>query len=166
MTIILFIILWLATVAAMEAFAWWAHKYIMHGWGWGWHESHHRPRTGRFEKNDLYAVTFAIPAILLIAMGVHWWWPLLPIGIGITTYGIIYSLFHDGLVHHRYPLPIKAERGYLLHLLQAHHLHHAVHAREGCVSFGFLYAPPIDKIRQELKVEQKKSRSNNQPANV
>ncbi|MGD1935090.1 MAG: hypothetical protein ACFB0Z_11410 [Candidatus Phaeomarinobacter sp.] len=43
----------LGTVAAMELFAWWAHKNIMHGWGWAWHESHHRPRDGRFEKNDL-----------------------------------------------------------------------------------------------------------------
>ena len=30
------------TVAFMEAFAWWVHKYIMHGeMGWGWHKSHH-----------------------------------------------------------------------------------------------------------------------------
>ena len=21
----------------MEVFAWYAHKYIMHGWGWRWH---------------------------------------------------------------------------------------------------------------------------------
>ncbi len=35
----------LLTVAAMELVAALAHKYIMHGWGWGWHESHHEPRT-------------------------------------------------------------------------------------------------------------------------
>ena len=25
------------SIAGMELFAWWAHKYVMHGWGWGWH---------------------------------------------------------------------------------------------------------------------------------
>ena len=49
----------LLTLAGMEVFAWFAHKYVMHGWGWGWHKSHHEPRAGWFEKNDLYAVVFA-----------------------------------------------------------------------------------------------------------
>ncbi len=47
-------LVFLATLAGMEVFAWWAHKYVMHGWGWGWHKSHHEPRSGWFEKNDLY----------------------------------------------------------------------------------------------------------------
>ena len=41
----------------------------MHGFGWGWHRSHHEPRTGWFEKNDLYAVVFAGVAIALIYAG-------------------------------------------------------------------------------------------------
>ena len=27
------------TLAAMEGVAYLAHKYLMHGWGWGWHLS-------------------------------------------------------------------------------------------------------------------------------
>ena len=54
----------LLTVAAMELVAALAHKYIMHGWGWGWHESHHEPRTSWFEVNDLYAVVFAVLAVM------------------------------------------------------------------------------------------------------
>ena len=57
----------LVTVAGMELFAWAAHRWVMHGWGWGWHRSHHEPRGGWFEKNDLYAVVFAGVAIGLIA---------------------------------------------------------------------------------------------------
>jgi len=31
-----------ASIAGMEIFAWFIHKYVMHSrWGWGWHESHH-----------------------------------------------------------------------------------------------------------------------------
>ena len=36
--------------------------------GLGWHKSHHEPRNGWFEKNDLYAVVFAGVAILLIVL--------------------------------------------------------------------------------------------------
>ena len=62
----------LGAVAGMEAAAWWIHKHVMHGWGWGWHRSHHAPRTGWFERNDLYAVVFASVAIALIAAGSRW----------------------------------------------------------------------------------------------
>jgi len=30
-------------------------------------------------------------------------------------------------------------------------MHHAVHTREGCVSFGFLYAPPLNKLKAEFR---------------
>ncbi len=96
-------LVFLATLAGMEVFAWWAHKYVMHGWGWGWHKSHHEPRNGWFEKNDLYAVVFAGVAILLIALGTAGYHPLEWIGAGMTAYGFLYFVAHDGLVHHRWP---------------------------------------------------------------
>ncbi|MFD2190961.1 sterol desaturase family protein [Pistricoccus aurantiacus] len=141
----------LATVAGMEAFAWYAHKYIMHGWGWGWHRSHHEPRHGWFEKNDLYAMVFAGIAILLIALGTAGWYPLQWIGAGMTLYGALYFLAHDGLVHQRWPFRYVPRRGYLKRLYQAHRMHHAVKGREGCVSFGFLIAPPIDTLKRQLR---------------
>ena len=49
----------LATVVAMEWVAWASHKYIMHGFGWGWHRDHHEPHDNLLEKNDLYAVVGA-----------------------------------------------------------------------------------------------------------
>jgi len=47
------ILVFLSTLIAMEVFAALVHRHVMHGWGWGWHRSHHEPRTGRFERNDL-----------------------------------------------------------------------------------------------------------------
>lgn len=141
----------LATVAGMEAFAWYAHKYIMHGWGWGWHRSHHEPRRGWFEKNDLYAVVFAGIAILLIALGTAGGYPLQWIGAGMTLYGALYFLAHDGLVHQRWPFRHVPRKGYLKRLYQAHRMHHAVTGREGCVSFGFLVAPPISTLKRQLR---------------
>lgn len=145
------LLVFLATVAGMEAFAWWAHKYVMHGWGWGWHKSHHEPRTGWFEKNDLYAVVFAGVAIVLIALGNAGYSPLEWIGAGMTAYGMLYFLAHDGLVHRRWPFHYVPRSGYLKRLYQAHLMHHAVQGREGCVSFGFLIAPPIPTLRRQLR---------------
>ena len=139
------------TLAAMEAVAWLAHKYIMHGFGWGWHRSHHEPRQGWFEKNDLFAVVFACMAIILIALGNAGWDPLQWIGAGMTAYGALYFIAHDGLVHRRWPFKYVPRHGYLKRLYQAHLMHHAVDGKDGCVSFGFLYAPSIEKLRRELR---------------
>ncbi|MFG1173967.1 sterol desaturase family protein [Erwiniaceae bacterium CAU 1747] len=147
----------LATVAAMEVIAALTHKYIMHGWGWGWHLSHHEPRSGRFEVNDLYAVVFAAVAITLIAIGATGVWPLQWIGAGVTLYGLLYFVVHDGLVHQRWPFRYIPRRGYLKRLYLAHRLHHAVRGKADCVSFGFLYAPPVAKLQATLRSRNQKA---------
>lgn len=140
------------TVVLMEAFSIVAHKYVMHGFGWAWHRSHHEPRTGWFEKNDLYAIVFAGVAISLIyagaTLGRH---PLEWIGAGMTAYGILYFVAHDGLVHQRWPFRYVPRSGYLKRLYQAHRMHHAVAGKDGAVSFGFLYAPPADALKRQLR---------------
>ncbi|KGD79901.1 beta-carotene 3-hydroxylase [Pantoea sp. PNA 14-12] len=139
------------TVVGMEVVAALAHKYIMHGWGWGWHLSHHEPRKGAFEVNDLYAVVFAIVSIALIYFGSTGIWPLQWIGAGMTAYGLLYFMVHDGLVHQRWPFRYIPRKGYLKRLYMAHRMHHAVRGKEGCVSFGFLYAPPLSKLQATLR---------------
>ena len=138
-----------AMVLAMECFAWAAHRYVMHGWGWGWHRSHHEPREGWFEKNDLYAITFAVAVIGLFTVGM-WhpalWWAAL----GITVYGTIYAFVHDMLVHQRGGFRWVPKRGYFKRLLQAHRLHHAVEGRDGTVSHGFLFAPNPARLKEQL----------------
>ncbi len=141
-----------AVFFAMEWVAWAAHKYIMHGFGWGWHESHHEPHDDMFEKNDLYAVVFAIFAIALFTLGHFAELPVVTaIATGITLYGLFYFIVHDGLVHQRWPFRHIPHKGYAKRLVQAHRLHHAVKGKDDCVSFGFLYAPPVDKLSEQLK---------------
>ncbi|HEV7255424.1 MAG TPA: beta-carotene hydroxylase [Mesorhizobium sp.] len=140
----------LLTVALMEVFAWWAHKHVMHGFGWGWHRSHHEPHDDLLEKNDLYALVFAGAALLLFVAGSGY--PLVKaVAWGVTIYGFLYFVVHDGLVHHRWPFRYVPHRGYAKRLVQAHRLHHAVRGKDHGVSFGFLYAPPIEKLQAELK---------------
>ncbi len=141
----------IGTIAGMEAIATLSHKYIMHGWGWGWHKSHHEEdRHHGFEKNDLYALYFAVVAILLFAAG-SFLWPIWWVAVGVTCYGALYFIMHDGLVHKRWPFTYIPRRGYLKRVYQAHRLHHAVEGKEGCVSFGFIYAKPTDRLLTELK---------------
>lgn len=157
--------LFLATIAAMEGIAYAAHRWVMHGPGWFLHASHHRTRTGIWEANDLYAVIFAIPSIVLLAGGVQWgWWPgFIWIGAGIAAYGAIYFGFHDVIVHQRVPHRHVARSRYMKRIVQAHRLHHAVEGREGAVSFGFLWAPPAQVLRQRLKSGRDAARATAKP---
>ena len=152
-----FEILWrlavvVATVAFMEWVAYAVHRHVMHGRsGWGWHASHHEEHDDLLEKNDLYAVVFAAIAIALFWIGSAAWLPLWWVGMGVSVYGLLYFIVHDGLVHQRWPFRHVPRRGYLQRLYQAHKLHHAVEGREGCVSFGFLYAPPVRELKRQLR---------------
>lgn len=131
----------LATVVAMEGVAYLAHRYLMHGPLWVLHRSHHVPHDGRFEWNDLFAVGFAVPAILLIHWGVQDGSWRLPVGLGMTAYGALYALFHDVVVHRRIPVRGVPQWPYLRRIIKAHLVHHRTHGKHGAVSYGFLYAP-------------------------
>lgn len=143
----------LLTVALMEGFAYAAHRWIMHGFMWGWHASHHRERHGPFEKNDLFAVVFALASCALIFAGtqLHLGSALTWVGGGVVVYGMIYFAFHDVVVHRRVTHGIVPRSRYFRRIVQAHRLHHAVGTRDGTVSFGFLYAPPIPALVAAMK---------------
>ncbi len=141
-------------ILLMEGVAWVSHKYIMHGWLWSLHKSHHEPRTGAFEKNDWFGVFFSLPSMALMFIGVHYWPPALSAGIGILGYGLIYFFLHDILVHKRIETPLRPKKGYLARIVQAHRLHHAVESRGGCVSFGFIFAPSPQRLKAMLKTTQ------------
>lgn len=147
------LLLFVATIAAMEGVAYSAHRWVMHGPGWFLHESHHRARTGAFEWNDLYAVIFAIPSFVLLLGGAQLgWWPGFTwIGAGIAAYGAIYFGFHDVIVHRRIDHRYVPRSSYMKRIVQAHRLHHAVETKHGTVSFGFLWAPPAQRLKAQLR---------------
>lgn len=148
------LLLFTATVLLMEGFAYALHRFVMHSrWGWAWHQSHHRERTAWFETNDLYAVVFALPSVLLIWGGINGGWGEWAtwVGAGVAAYGVIYFGFHDVIVHGRLPHRIVPRSAYFKRIVQAHRIHHAVESRDGAVSFGFLYAPPVERLKAALK---------------
>jgi beta-carotene 3-hydroxylase len=133
-----------ATFVAMEAVAYLLHRFVMHGPLWVLHESHHRPRSGRFERNDLFGVFFALPSMALIYAGTHGSPLALPIGIGMTAYGMAYWGFHDFLVHRRLRHSLAPKSSYLKRIVRAHLVHHRTHTKHGATSFGFLYSGAPD----------------------
>ena len=146
-------ILFFVTVIGMEGFAYVAHRWVMHGFGWFLHEIHHRTRVGKWELNDLYAVIFAVPSFTLILGGAQLgWWPGCTwIGAGIAAYGAIYFGFHDVIVHRRIATRYVPRSSYMKRIIQAHRLHHVVETKHGTVSFGFLWAPKPEALKAELK---------------
>lgn len=143
MNILIHTLLVVGTFFAMEAAAWFTHKYIMHGFLWSWHKSHHTPRYSHFEKNDLFAVVFSIPSIATIVVGFEFeaLWFLKWVGFGILAYGIFYVLFHDILVHRRVKIKFIAKNSYLRRMIRAHKIHHKHMGKDNAEAFGFLYAP-------------------------
>ncbi|KAL6847648.1 hypothetical protein ACP4OV_022674 [Aristida adscensionis] len=112
----------------MEFWARWAHRALWHASLWHMHESHHRPREGPFELNDVFAIVNAAPAMALLAYG-FFNRGLVPglcfgAGLGITLFGMAYMFVHDGLVHRRFPVGPIANVPYFRRVAAAHQIHH------------------------------------------
>ena len=169
MSLLVGLALFVATIAFMELFAYVVHRWVMHGrLGWVLHASHHRAREGRFEYNDFYGVIFAVPSIVLLYGGVQAGWGdwATWVGAGIAGYGAIYFGFHDVIVHRRLAHWILPRSTYFKRIVQAHRLHHAVESREGTVSFGFIYAPPIDQLKAALGASEEAQVRRPRPAST
>src|SRR5688500_14701145 len=88
--IIICSVIMIATFLFWEAVAWFTHKYIMHGFLWTWHKSHHTVHDHALERNDLFAVVFSLPSIAAL-----WYFSqvtfnpyMLAVGVGIFCYGL------------------------------------------------------------------------------
>jgi beta-carotene 3-hydroxylase len=135
----------LCSFAAMEGVAWFAHKYLMHGFLWFLHRDHHtRENAGFFERNDLFFLLFATPGILLTYTGSasSSMDPRLWIGIGISLYGLCYLFVHDVFIHQRFKLFKRTSNTYLMALRRAHRIHHKHLGKEDGECFGMLWVSP------------------------
>lgn len=140
----------IAAFAFMEFVAWFTHKYIMHGFLWVLHKDHHIPHKGKFELNDLFVVWFAAPAVLALVFGIRYMiWPLISAGVGITLYGIGYTLFHDVMFHKRIKwLKIPHKTPYFQRIINAHRSHHKTTKKNPTEAFGFLWAPKKYEVKK------------------
>ncbi|MFP4059973.1 MAG: beta-carotene hydroxylase [bacterium] len=122
------------TFIFMDFVAWFTHKYVMHGFLWILHKDHHTRENKIFEWNDLFALMFAIPAVILMITGsisgidIKFY-----IGAGIALYGLAYFIFHDLIIHQRIRFFRNANNFYLRSIISAHENHH-----RGRKNYGFL----------------------------
>ncbi|MBK6523540.1 MAG: sterol desaturase family protein [Sphingobacteriaceae bacterium] len=138
----------------MEAVAWLAHKYIMHGLLWNLHRDHHEPHDKKtFEKNDYFFVIFAFPAIICFIIGFENFSFPFWIGIGITLYGAAYFFIHDLFIHQRLKVLRNANSLYFRAIRKAHKIHHKHLGPENGECFGMLWAP-IKYFKEVKKNEQ------------
>jgi beta-carotene 3-hydroxylase len=146
----------LATFWMMEFVAWFAHKYVMHGFLWFLHEDHHVKEPGFFEKNDAFFLIFAIPSWLCIMLGMmNGYWVSVSIGAGIAVYGLAYFVVHEVFIHRRFNWFKNTKSVYLASVLRAHKMHHKHLGRQRGESFGMLIINP-KYFRAELKARNKK----------
>ena len=140
----------------MECVAWFAHKYVMHGFLWSLHHDHHqRDDQAFFEKNDYFFLIFATPGIICIYLGVmnNFSYPFW-IGIGITLYGIAYFFVHDIFIHQRFKIFRKSDSVYLRAIRKAHKMHHKHLSKEDGECFGMLWVP-ITYFKEAYRTSKK-----------
>ncbi len=142
MTFLINIAIMLGAFLVMEGVSWAIHKYVMHGPFWFIHQDHHVPAKKFFQKNDSFAVVFAIPSWLSMMFGVmdggdYKLW----IGIGILLYGLSYFFVHEVIIHNRFKLFPKIKNTYLKALMRGHAAHHKHKTPENGECFGMLIVP-------------------------
>lgn len=148
---VIHLLLFIGAYLFMEFVAWSNHKYVMHGFLWRWHKDHHINDQAKvalhenqhkgFEKNDLFFLVYALPAIALMIAGFSLKiYELVSVSIGITAYGFTYFMVHDVIIHQRLPLSFLWEKpgAYTKAIVRAHLAHHRPKSAADFRNFGLL----------------------------
>ena len=102
------------------------------------------------QKNDSFALFFAIPSWLCIMLGVIYQSPLsIWIGSGIATFGVAYFVVHEIFIHQRIKIFKKSDNWYLRAIRRAHKVHHKKLTKEDGECFGMLLVP-LKYFKEEL----------------
>lgn len=129
----------------MEFVAWSNHKYVMHGFLWSLHRDHHLTDIASrpvLQKNDLFFIIYALPAIVLIIAGLSSGNNYLTaVGGGITLYGFTYFILHDVVIHRRLPILRTLSNSYIRALVRAHEGHHKPTDLNDFRCYGLLVFP-------------------------
>jgi beta-carotene 3-hydroxylase len=125
-----FVLIAITGFVVMEPLTAATHRWVMHGVGEWFHRSHHRAtRPSGWERNDWFPVAFAAIVMLGFWVGFNTELAaLVPLGVGVTLYGIAYALVHDGYIHRR--LRVFGSRRFVVldRLSEAHRVHHLYNA--------------------------------------
>jgi beta-carotene 3-hydroxylase len=143
----------IGSFVVMEPITALTHRYVMHGVARMVHRSHHTQTRSvhGFEANDAFPVVFGgvVMAGLAIGFNVPGWSFLVPMGVGVTAYGVCYALVHDVYIHRRVPVVGQRRSRVLDRLDAAHQLHH----RHNGAPYGMLM--PVSGRRSGSRPSQR-----------
>jgi len=126
----------------MEVLSYVLHRWLFHGLLWRIHSTHHKKTEGPFELNDLFSLVFGLAAVGLIVWGGlknPALWYLVPIGVGISVYGLLYFVIHDLYTHKRFH-SFKSDSRVMNVIRRAHNRHHQSIDKPGQEPYGlFLF---------------------------
>jgi len=121
----------IAGFMGMEAVTYVVHRFVMHGPLESLHRSHHRNAAAAFadkrpEPNDVFPAAFSLVVIAALWVGFNFsgfaW--LVPLFVGVTVYGIVYTAIHDGIIHGRVAWMKRIDTRWTRSLTLAHRAHH------------------------------------------
>ena len=146
----------------LEAFSYVVHRWLFHGFLWPLHKTHHLPRKGAFEANDLFSFLFGSVSVLLLVFSDKSLESLaLPFGLGIALYGAVYFVVHDLFTHRRF-IPFVSSNRFFSAIRAAHQRHHQSVQKDGREPYG-LFAVDYWQFGIRKDVEGKDSVSNSVP---
>jgi beta-carotene 3-hydroxylase len=145
-----FAIIVLMAFVTMEFFSYLVHRFVYHKLLWIFHKSHHTPRKGAFEWNDIFPLVFASTSISVMSYAVAdpGRSDLLALAIGIALYGMVYFVIHDMYVHRRVK-NLTFRVPYLQRVKKAHMVHHTY----GAEPYGLLLFPLPKELRNKPVIE-------------
>lgn len=129
----------------MELVTYLVHRFVMHGALERLHLSHHRNAAAEFaakspEANDVFPLAFSV--VVIAAMwagfnvdGLSW---LLPTFVGVTFYGVVYTVIHDGIIHGRVRWMKRGDSRLAASLAVAHRSHHRANGEPYGMLFPWL----------------------------
>jgi beta-carotene 3-hydroxylase len=137
---------WFLGFAGLEIASIFMHKYLFHGPLWFLHKSHHAPRKGFWENNDVFSLFFAGVSIVLFLTSrsapledYRFW-----LASGMTTFGLGYFVVHDIWAHKRAFRRSRAPWSWIDGLVHAHRHHHRMTTKDGTGPYG-LFLPGLEK---------------------
>jgi beta-carotene 3-hydroxylase len=126
-----FLLLFVGGFLGMEVVTYLVHRYVMHGVLHHWHVSHHRNAAATFadkspEPNDAFPAIFSLVVVAALWVGFNvagYAW-LLPLFLGVSAYGVAYTLVHDGIIHGRIRWMKRIDTRWSNALARSHRDHH------------------------------------------
>jgi beta-carotene 3-hydroxylase len=126
----------------MEGFVYVFHKYVMHGFLWRIHATHHKRGKGMFELNDVFLIFFASLGIAQIIYGLPEYSSAFWFGCGVSVYGLTNFFFHDIVIHRRIRWTRTIRNRYIQGIIHAHQAHHKHTTNDTGEEYGLLLFHP------------------------